>query len=239
MVQTGRARVAFDVADTVALRTATAATMTGDTFLPLKKWIRRLVNGPRGPREREARIAAEHITTTLEWDDLVLRASTAEQLEDVVARIRQWQGLMDEWKERRYRFGFRCLFHGPPGSGKTKAALVLGKQVARDVYRIDLSSVMSKYIGETEKNLESIFSRAEQAGDWILLFDEADALFGKRTELNDAHDRYADQETAYLLQRIEQFPGVVILASNVIEDMDDAFLRRLSAVVQFALPDPE
>lgn len=211
--------------------------MIGDTFLPLRRWIRRLLEGPRRPGESDAGPSAELITTTLEWEDLVLRPSTAEQLEDVVARVRQWQGLMDEWKERRLKFGFRGLFYGPPGSGKAKAAMVLGKQVARKVYRVDLSSVVSKYIGETEKNLDSVFGRGEEAGDWILFFDEADALLGKRTEVGDAHDRYANLQTASLLQRIEQFAGVVILASNDLQDIDEAFLRRLSAVVRFAPPD--
>jgi SpoVK/Ycf46/Vps4 family AAA+-type ATPase len=128
------------------------------------------------------------------------------------------------------------LFYGPPGTGKTFTATLLGKQFNRDVYRIDLSQVVSKYIGETEKNLEKIFQKAEDK-NWILFFDEADALFGKRTSVSSSHDRYANQETSYLLQRIEDFNGLVILASNNKTNIDQAFLRRFNAIVHFPIPD--
>ena len=131
--------------------------------------------------------------------------------------------------------GYRALFFGPPGTGKTLTAMLLGKYTGRDVYRIDLSLVVSKFIGETEKNLAKIFGQAEDR-DWILFFDEADALFGKRTQVRDAHDRYANQEVAYLLQRVEDFEGLVILASNFRNNIDDAFLRRFQAVVHFPKP---
>jgi SpoVK/Ycf46/Vps4 family AAA+-type ATPase len=136
---------------------------------------------------------------------------------------------------RRMRPGFTSLFFGPPGTGKTLAACVLGKLCNCEVYRIDLSMVVSKYIGETEKNLSRVFDQAEHR-NWILFFDEADALFGKRTQVSDAHDRYANQEVSYLLQRIEEFSGVVILASNIRANIDDAFLRRFQSVVQFPMP---
>ncbi|MCA9661785.1 MAG: ATP-binding protein, partial [Myxococcales bacterium] len=125
---------------------------------------------------------------------------------------------------------------GPPGTGKTMAAAVVARAAGRDLYRIDLSQIVSKYIGETEKHLERVFAEAESA-DVALFFDEADALFGKRTEIKDAHDRHANIEVSYLLQRIESYPGIVILATNFRKNLDEAFMRRLQIVVDFALPD--
>src|SRR5262249_20522767 len=132
--------------------------------------------------------------------------------------------------------GLNVLFAGPSGTGKTMAAEVLAREIALDLYQIDLSSVVSKYIGETEKHLSAIFDEAE-ASQALLFFDEADALFGKRTEVKDAHDRYANIEVNYLLQRIEQFEGVVVLATNLQRNLDDAFLRRMQEVVDFPFPD--
>ena len=180
---------------------------------------------------------AKLITSEMDWADLILPAETLEQIGELEAWVRHEQVLMSEWGlARRLRPGYRCLLYGPPGTGKTLAATLLGKRVGRDVYRIALSTVISKYIGETEKNLEHIFVRAENM-NCILFFDEADALFGKSTGVADAHDRYANQEVAYLLQRIEDFPGVIILASNYSSNIDDAFMRRFQAVVHFPLPD--
>jgi SpoVK/Ycf46/Vps4 family AAA+-type ATPase len=136
---------------------------------------------------------------------------------------------------KKIKPGHRVLFWGPPGTGKTLTATLLGKATKRDVYRIDLSKVVSKYIGETEKNLANVFDQAENK-DWILFFDEADALFGKRTNVSNAHDRYANQEVSYLLQRIEDFPGVVILASNMKGNLDEAFTRRFQAMIHFPMP---
>jgi SpoVK/Ycf46/Vps4 family AAA+-type ATPase len=135
----------------------------------------------------------------------------------------------------RLKPGYRALFYGPPGTGKTLAATLLGKRLDLDVYRIDLSQVVSKYIGETEKNLQTLFEIAENKR-WILFFDEADALFGKRTSVSSSHDRYANQEVSYLLQRIEDYNGLVILASNFRNNMDAAFTRRFQAMVNFAMP---
>lgn len=126
----------------------------------------------------------------------------------------------------------KILFIGAPGTGKKTMASLIGQQLGTDVYKIDLSMVVSKYIGETEKNLELIFARAEDKG-WILFFDEADALFGKRTNVRDAHDRYANQEVAYLLQKIEDYNGIVILATNMKNNIDEAFTRRFQTVVRF------
>ncbi|MFZ4573653.1 MAG: ATP-binding protein [Phycisphaerales bacterium] len=176
------------------------------------------------------------VETKLEWKDLVLPESTRDQLEEIRDWAMHGRTLLDDWNMRsRIRPGFTSLFWGPPGTGKTLSACLLGKLCSCPVYRIDLSMVVSKYIGETEKNLSRVFAEAERRG-WILFFDEADALFGKRTSVDDAHDRYANQEVSYLLQRIEQFEGIVILASNLKSNIDDAFLRRFHSVIAFPLP---
>lgn len=182
---------------------------------------------------------ARRLTTRLEWDDLILPPDTRRRLDEILAWMQHGQRLLDDPNlGRRLRPGLRALFCGPPGTGKTLTAGLLGKVSGRDVYRIDLSLVVSKYIGETEKNLERVFTQAE-CQDWILLFDEADALFGKRTQVKDAHDRFANQEISYLLQRVEDFAGVVILATNLRENLDDAFTRRFESVVTFPMPGPE
>jgi hypothetical protein len=181
---------------------------------------------------------AHRITTSLEWSDLVLHPGTLRQIAELQTFITHAHTLMHDWgMAARLRPGYRALFHGPPGTGKTMSAALLGKLTGRDVYRIDLSLVVSKYIGETEKNLGRVFDRAQQR-EWILFFDEADALFGKRSETKDAHDRYANQEVAYLLQRIEGFDGIVILASNLRDNLDDAFTRRFESIVYFPVPRP-
>ncbi len=195
-----------------------------------------LTRGERRKPDFSSDFPARRITTEMEWHDLVLARRTREQIRELEAWISHERQLMDDWElQRRLRPGYRCLFHGPPGTGKTLTATLLGQRVGRDVYRIALSTVISKYIGETEKNLERIFGRAETM-NCLLFFDEADALFGKRTSVSDAHDRYANQEVSYLLQRVEDFAGVVILASNFVANIDDAFMRRFQAVVHFPMP---
>ncbi len=139
---------------------------------------------------------------------------------------------------KKLKPGYRALFYGPPGTGKTVTAALLGKYFNRDVYKIDLSLMVSKYIGETEKNLSKLFDRANNKG-WILFFDEADALFGKRSQVKDAHDRYANQEISYLLQRVELYNGLVILASNLKDNIDDAFMRRFQSKIFFPFPTVE
>ncbi len=182
---------------------------------------------------------AKLITTQMDWNDLVLNPQTLEHLEEIKAWVKHGKTLLEEWGfARKFRKGYRCLFYGPPGTGKSFTACLLGKFANRDVYRIDLSLVISKYVGETEKNLSRIFDQAENK-NWILFFDEADALFGKRTKVTDAHDRYANQEVSYLLQRIEDHDGVVILASNQKENMDDAFTRRFESIIHFPMPDAQ
>lgn len=135
-------------------------------------------------------------------------------------------------KIRKIKPGYKVLFHGPTGTGKTLAAALIGKQTGMPVYRVDLSAVFSKYIGETEKNIERLFKNAESK-DWILFFDEADALFGKRTNIKDAHDKYANADIAYLLQRIDDCKGIVILATNLKQNIDNPFIRRLQFVFDF------
>ncbi|MEL6561582.1 MAG: ATP-binding protein [Bacteroidota bacterium] len=180
---------------------------------------------------------AELLETNLDWKDLIISKNTEEQLRD----LKNWLLYQKQLSEhptlgKRTKQGFRTLFHGPPGTGKTLTATLLGKYADQPVFRIDLSLMVSKYIGETEKNLAGIFKRAEHK-DWILFFDEADALFGRRTDNETANDRFANQEVAYLLQRIENYNGMVILASNLKNHLDKAFMRRFQSVVHFPKPD--
>lgn len=181
---------------------------------------------------------ARLIETELDWEFLVLPNSTMQQLEEIKYWILHGEQLLQDWgMKAKLQPGFTSLFHGPPGTGKTLSACLLGKHCDCEVYRIDLGMIVSKYIGETEKNLSRVFDMAEDK-KWILFFDEADALFGKRTTVDDSHDRYANQEVSFLLQRIEQFNGVVILASNLKANIDDAFLRRFHSVISFPMPRP-
>jgi len=182
---------------------------------------------------------AEYIETRMDWDDVVLHPQILRQIRDIENWIKHNDTLLHDWgMDKRIKPGYRALFYGPPGTGKTLTATLLGKHTGKDVFRIDLSRVVSEYIGETEKSLSRLFDRAEHQ-NWILFFDEADALFGKRTEIHSAHDKYANQEVAYLLQRIESYNGLVILASNQRANIDDAFVRRLQNIVQFPMPRPE
>jgi hypothetical protein len=182
---------------------------------------------------------AKKITTQMDWDDLVLRQQTCAQIDDIKIWLEQHPHLnKDTVVRRKIKPGYRVLFYGASGTGKTLTATLLGKYIGREVYRIDLSQVVSKYIGETEKNLERVFRKAENK-DWILFFDEADALFGKRSNISNAHDKYANQEVSYLLQRVEDYSGLIILASNFKNNIDQAFIRRFNAIIHFPSPDPE
>lgn len=182
---------------------------------------------------------AKRITTELHWEDMVLDCNVAEELEEINTWIASEKTIMKEWGLSKFlKAGYRSLFYGPPGTGKTLAATLLGQKNEMDVYRIDLSMIVSKYIGETEKNLARVFDLAENR-NWILFFDEADALFGKRTSTNTSNDRHANQEVAYLLQRIEDFPGIIILATNLRSNIDEAFSRRFQSVIYFPMPTEE
>ena len=172
------------------------------------------------------------------WDQLILPRTRIAQLHDAVGRLRHQERVLEEWgflAGRRGARGVRMLFAGPPGTGKTLAAEVLARELGVDLLVVDLARIVSKWIGETEKNLAEVFDAAERVNG-VLLFDEADALFGKRTEVSDAHDRYANLETAYLLARLERSEGLVILATNLRANVDPAFTRRLEAVVTFEEP---
>lgn len=179
---------------------------------------------------------AKRLTTKLSWDDAVFDDYTLSELDEVRVWIRHGHEIMqNKLLQKHLKKGFRILFHGPPGTGKTMTAALLGQETDKYVYQIDLSSVVSKYIGETEKNLASVFNLAENK-DWILFFDEADALFGKRSHTQSSNDQFANQQIAYLLQRIEDYDGVVILATNFKDNIDSAFIRRFQSVVYFPKP---
>ena len=185
-----------------------------------------------------ANFPAQRLETKMDWNDLILDADTLQEVEEIKDWLQYGETLLGDWGlGKTLKPGFKALFYGPPGTGKTLTASLLGKQAQAHVYRIDLSMVVSKYIGETEKNLEKVFAMAENKG-WILFFDEADALFGKRTQTSSANDRYANQEVSYLLQRMEDFPGVVILATNLKANLDDAFGRRFQLMIHFKMPGP-
>ena len=182
---------------------------------------------------------AQLIESNVTWEDLILPESELNILQELATHVRHREKVYHHWgfaQKNTRGLGISALFAGASGTGKTLAAEVLGNELQLDVYRIDLSSVVSKYIGETEKNLRKIFDAAEGCGA-ILLFDEADALFGKRSEVKDSHDRYANMEVSYLLQRIESYQGLAILTTNIKDDLDRAFLRRIRFIVQFPFPD--
>ncbi|KAB2951936.1 ATP-binding protein [Heliorestis acidaminivorans] len=172
-------------------------------------------------------------------DDLILPEAQKKTLNQVCNHVKYRHVVLDEWgfdKKLPYGKGLSMLFCGPPGTGKTMAAQVIAHELGLEMYKIDLSQIVSKYIGETEKNLQEMFEEAKKSNA-ILFFDECDALFGKRTEVKDARDRYANLETSYLLQKIEEFEGVSILATNFINNIDDAFMRRIHYVLHFPFPD--
>jgi hypothetical protein len=182
---------------------------------------------------------AQRIESAVTWEDLVLPEIQRQTLLDIAAQVRQRARVYEDWGMAAHNLrnlGISALFAGPSGTGKTLAAEVLANALRLDLYRIDLSSVVSKYIGETEKNLRRVFDAAEDGGA-ILLFDEADALFGKRSEVKDSHDRYANVEVSYLLQRMEAYRGLAILTTNMKSALDTAFLRRIRFVVNFPFPD--
>jgi hypothetical protein len=184
---------------------------------------------------------ARKIVPRYSWKDIVLPTDQLAMLHEVVATVRGRPKVLVEWgvgKKLASSSGVTLLFAGPPGTGKTMAAEVIAAELRLDLFKIDLSTIVSKYIGETEKNLERIFSEAQNSNA-ILFFDEADAIFGKRSEVRDAHDRYANIEVSYLLQRMEAYDGVTILATNLRANLDEAFTRRLQFAVDFPFPEEE
>ncbi len=182
---------------------------------------------------------AKQITSALEWDDLIVGLGVKEDLNEIEEWLSHSKLILQEWGfGNSLKNGFRALFYGAPGTGKTLAATLIGKSTKKPVFRIDLSMIVSKYIGETEKNLGNLFDIAQNK-EWILFFDEADSLFGKRTQTSGANDRHANQEVSYLLQRIEDYPGLVILATNLKDNIDEAFGRRFQIAVEFQRPGPK
>jgi SpoVK/Ycf46/Vps4 family AAA+-type ATPase len=182
---------------------------------------------------------ARRVEPAVGWDDLVLPQVVLTALREVALRARHRETVLGDWRMRPgggRGHGVAALFAGDSGTGKTMSAEVIARELGLDLYVVDLATVVDKYVGETEKNLERIFAAATGVNA-VLLFDEADAVFGRRSEVKDAHDRYANIESAYLLQRMETFDGLAILATNLRANIDEAFTRRLDVVVDFPLPD--
>ncbi len=221
------------------IRATSAAVLQGDPpaesgALPARLW--ELCREHTRPRLDDL---AQRLPPVANWDDLILPEEQLRVLREIAAQVRQRFRVYDVWgfsAKCNRGLGISALFAGPSGTGKTMAAEVLARELELDLYRIDLSQVVNKYIGETEKNLRRVFDAAEDSGV-ILLFDEADALFGKRSEVRDSHDRYANIEVSYLLQRTEAYRGLAILTTNLKTALDTAFLRRIRFVVQFPFPD--
>ena len=212
-------------AEQTELVAAVHPTVDGDVHVA----VRRLLAGPLGTLARRVRPQKS-------WDDLVLSGTKLAQLRSIVARYQHAGRVLDDWGlSHAAGRGIVSLFTGQSGTGKTLAAEVVASELGLDMYRIDISTVVSKYIGETEQNLERLFAAAS-AGSSVLFFDEADSLFGKRAEVKDGRDRYANLEVSYLLQRLETYDGIVVLATNLPKNIDDAFLRRIHFVVDFPTP---
>jgi SpoVK/Ycf46/Vps4 family AAA+-type ATPase len=193
----------------------------------------------RGRLRHRLKDIADVVATTVDWDDIVLREDIVDRIIELLSVVQYEKVVMDEWGfSRRFSYGrgLSALFSGPPGTGKTMIAGLIAKELGLELFRVDLSRVVSKWVGETEKNLGTAFDEAKNARA-ILLFDEADALFGKRTEVKSSNDRYANLETNYLLQRIESFEGIVLLTTNRDTSIDEAFRRRLRFRIEFPTPD--
>ena len=206
------------------------------TFILGQEFLQKVTSGNDFKPNYSSDFPANRIYTDLDWRDLVLENYIFDEMDIIDTWLKnKEQIVLDKLLSKKINRGYKCLFHGPPGTGKTLSATLLGKKNNLDVYRVDLSQVVSKYIGETEKNLASIFDIAENK-NWILFFDEAESLFSKRTAVSDSKDKFANQETAYLLQRVENYNGLIILATNLKPNIDLAFSRRLQSVINFPMP---
>jgi hypothetical protein len=204
-----------------------------------EEYLMMLTRGTAYKPDFSTSFPAKLLSTRQDWADLVLDPHVLGEISEIAGWVKHQDTIMNEWGlSRMLKRGYRALFYGPPGTGKTLTACLLGKTLNLDVYRVDLSQVVSKYIGETEKNMANIFDQAENK-NWILFFDEADALFGKRTGTSDSKDRHANQEVAYLLQRVEDYSGIIILATNLKANMDIAFTRRFQSIIYFPAPNYE
>lgn len=200
-----------------------------------------IYHGCKAQSNRNLSVFARKVEPHYTWDDIVLPDDIEKQLKEISSYIKYRGVVFTDWgfdKKFSIGKGLNALFTGPSGTGKTMSAEIIARDTGLDLYKIDLSNVVSKYIGETEKNLSNIFREADTSNA-ILFFDEADALFGKRSEVKDAHDRYANIEIGYLLQKMEEYEGVVILATNLGKNIDDAFLRRMQFMIEFPFPDEE
>lgn len=210
-------------------------------LLTIEPYYRDLIlNNKEAPPRFNASFPAHAVRTSLNWEDLVLSSTCESKIEEVIDHLELYDTMVANWKLQNHaRAGCRILLHGESGTGKTLVAKLLGKQLSREVYRVDLSAVVSKFIGETSQRLSSLFGMAENR-DWILFFDEGDALFGQRNNSMESHtNHYANQDVAYLLQRIEHHNGIVIVATNIARNMDAAFMRRFDHIVQFEYPSKE
>jgi len=206
------------------------------TLLLDTEYIELFVYGSVSKPKLSQDFPAQLLETQMEWNDLVLQEKTLTEVNNVLVWMDHNETLLNDFNMKdKIKPGYKVMFFGAPGVGKTLTASLMGKHTGKDVYRIDLSLVISKYIGETEKNLSQLFNKAKNK-NWILFFDEADAIFGKRTGVRDAHDKYANQEVSFLLQRIELHDGLVILASNYRSNIDKAFTRRFQSIIEFESP---
>lgn len=202
-----------------------------------KDYVNKLTTGISNKPNFSLTFPATLITTNLDWEDIVLSDQVKDGLNEIELWIRFEKKILEEYGlGKKIKRGFKTVFYGPSGTGKTLAASLLGKKYGLDVYRIDLSQLVSKYIGETEKNLSNLFNQAANK-NWILFFDEAESLFSKRTNNSSSNDKYANQQVGFLLQKIEEYPGVIILATNLKGNIDEAFLRRFQSMIYFEIPE--
>ncbi len=209
------------------------------TFSLNQDYIQLILTGEISKPNFSLDFPAKLLTTNSRWKDLVLTDNTLNDLNEIIAWYHNEEKIRIDWGyDKVVKPGFRTVFFGPSGTGKSLTAALLGQQLGIDVYRIDITKIVSKYIGETAKNLENLFKQAENK-NWILFFDEAESLFGKRTTGGSVNDKYANQEVGYLLQRIEDYPGIVIIATNLKSQMDDAFLRRFQNYIHFPQPEQD
>ncbi len=223
-----------------AARQARQAALARDPSQP-QMTITDLVAGSRKQSQPKLSALARKIEPKFRWNDIILPLDQMQQLREIASHVKHRRTVIDDWgfsAKLSLGQGVNALFTGQSGTGKTMAAEVIANDLELDLYKIDLSAVVSKYIGETEKNLNRVFTEAEHSNA-ILFFDEADALLGKRSEVQDAHDRYANIEIAYLLQKMEEYRGVTILATNLRQNIDDAFTRRIRFIIEFPLPGEE
>ena len=235
----GHATSQFLMRPTQVARAAEAAKLQARLAGDRQVTVEHVRAGARGENGSALQRLARRVEPGVGWTDLALPVSTMTALQEVASRARHRELVLGDWSMRPgggRGFGVAALFAGDSGTGKTMSAEVVAGELGLDLYQVDLATVVDKFVGETEKNLDRIFDAAAGVNG-VLLFDEADAVFGKRSEVKDAHDRYANIESAFLLQRMESFDGLAILATNLRANIDEAFTRRLDVIVDFPMPD--